>query len=212
MDDLRISRRLLTGGEIKELYEKKRDGGDLLAYYPLDGDARDRSGNERHGNGVGALGATDRLGRPGAAQRGEGLGLPAVESAEMAGGFTMNLWLRPDAAGRWQTLFGEAGGALILRLTPENRLELELAGERRQTGPLAAAGWTMVTLVNRVDERAAEVYVNGRLAGRCGHAHAWTGKFSGDWPADFAGAVDDARFYRRALTVEEIKEHFQESN
>ena len=72
----------------------------LEAYYPLDGDASDASGNGLDGTVVGATPAADRFGTPGAAFSFDGtayITTPFVPIYQQGDGLSISLWIACDA-------------------------------------------------------------------------------------------------------------------
>lgn len=62
LDEVRVYSRALSEQEVESLYKIESNSNPLIAYYPLDGDVNDISGNNNHATNNGASPTTDRFG------------------------------------------------------------------------------------------------------------------------------------------------------
>lgn len=142
-------------------------------------------------------------------------------SLELSGGMTLEAWVEPTALGTdWRTV--------LVKEQPPDDLAYALYANTGKTGPsahvftndaerllkdatvLAADRWTH--LATSYDGTTLRLYVNGvqvASAAVNGLIAASNGalKIGGNtiWNEWFAGAIDDVRVYKRALTAAEIK-------
>jgi hypothetical protein len=189
---------------------------ELVAYYPMDGDARDHSGQGHHGMAQAVTFTHD-------AQRGQ-VGFFNGDNAyirvtrspalEFTGPFTLAAWINPHATDGWRTIlikkFNIAGYSLYLA----NALcRFEVAGKRGETGELSGRQWTHVAGI--YDGTNLLQYINGVKANILPGGvmtNSATDLCIGCWslpgqPRErlFKGYLDDVRLYARALSNEEIK-------
>ncbi|MBC6491805.1 hypothetical protein BC349_12150 [Flavihumibacter stibioxidans] len=73
----------------------------LVAYYPLNGDGNDKSGNDYHLTIVGTTTTTDRFGGPNSAYKfngstGDYMIIPSLPKADNMRQFTVSLWIKPS--------------------------------------------------------------------------------------------------------------------
>ena len=218
--------RIVEGkGEANAAANETAEG--LMAYYPLDGDAQDRSGNGNHGTVSGATPTADRAGVENAALHFDGID----DFIEVANSDTVNIhgetsltlaaWIKPDAAG------SSHGKAIVWKWGPRMEEDdqfvmafgrgtaffgLSDRASRIVTDRLPLREWSSLVGVYDVEARAIQVYVNGELdsmkrldaAIRKTEIPLYIGK--GETRSQsFAGDIDEVRVYNRALGRDEIQ-------
>jgi hypothetical protein len=199
---------------------------ELLARYPLDGDARDVTGGE-DGVVVGARPAEDRHGDP----RGS-LGFTGKEHVNLGlreepERFTISAWIRPARVDRELVIFAKRSTArgprdrwLELRVEPRGRIALSLPGGLRpqglrSTAAVAPGRWVHVTAA--FDGERATLFIDGRADAEATLEPFDASRgpaFVGARPDDsgkrarpgtgFEGRLDDVRLYRGALDGVEV--------
>ena len=101
-----------TGGVLLE---------DLVVWYPLNGDAKDFSGNANHGTVHEAVSVANRFGNPNAAYRFQGtsyIDCGNDSSVQITDAFTISVWIRPDA-------FNSGNGGIVSKFQ-----HIQLSNER----------------------------------------------------------------------------------
>lgn len=200
--------------------------GDLVAFYPFNGDAADASGHGHNGTVNGAVPAADRFGHASSAYAFDGstasVVVPNDTGLNFQNAITVNLWVRPAAmyAGREQYIIshGNWQNRWKLSVTPgSNALRWTVKNAASQTRDLdSSSPLVLDSLMNvtvRYDGADMEIYVNGALDA--------FGAFSGpinttsyaltvgqDLPSDnqydFNGVLDDIRIYNYGLSPGQI--------
>ncbi|BDG05380.1 LamG domain-containing protein [Anaeromyxobacter oryzae] len=206
------------------------DRGELLASYPLDGDARDAAG-QADGRIVGAVKpAEDRGGDPRGALLLGGRDYVDLGVRVEPEQFTLAAWVRPARVDRdlvvlskWSSAPGPKDRFLELRIDAGGRVTLAIPGgpggrpqQVRSTRPLAANRWAH--LAASFDGERAVLYVDGAA-----DAEATFSAFdasqgpvllgarpdaSGKRPrlgTFFEGRLDDVRIYRGVLEDREVQ-------
>ncbi len=189
----------------------------LIAAYALDGDARDRSGNNRHGTVQGAKAGADRFGHAGAAMQFDGrafIELPIDINPGTTPRLTFTAWVRADdsnpihqvmshddggydrslgidtrGGGPGWSLFTGSGGVLGVKAVEKGR-------------------WTFLAGVWDQTTHKARLHVDGQMFEKGGDSGNSGYKLNlGRNPGygeHFIGAIDDVRLYDRALDTNEI--------
>lgn len=193
----------------------------LLAHYAMDGDAKDASGNLRHGTmGAGVTAASDRHGTPSSALAFDGGGgLVDIGQLDLTGAFTIAAWIRPDF---------QSVGAIVSRFSGPQGYELLYAGQQldncmrlHTSGLRGTIGFdcttslplgTWVHVVGTYDGTSVgRIYLNGVLAAQgsgllpdlSGGPNTLIGRSA--WGAQtFQGVIDEVRIYSRALSSQDI--------
>lgn len=194
----------------------------LAAYYPLDGNANDSSGNGKHGVNLGANGAADRFGiANGACSFGGGSYINLTGNRPISGiqsAFTVSAWFNANNENLGNVfvhrghlrdvVLGKAqNGRAAWCVWDNGGMKHEL-----QSQPLPSGQW--LHAVGTYDGSMQRLYVNGNLVA----SNLWTGIV--DWDANyfsdgiaghptdtsyrFDGLIDDVRIYSRALTELEL--------
>lgn len=205
----------------------------LIAYYPFDGDAKDKSGNHNDGVMIGTRPTADRKGRLGSAMLfGEGKYITVPSSKSLNSPteqITIAAWVRVGEwfKNRWGTEFNIVGkGETIDKMA--YHFEFYSNNNKVCTGGLSVSDiggiecgyirgeWHHVVLSS--DGKIVRVYIDGAIVGagtagdrleRFGSTGSLyigrlpPGRGDRDWW--FLGAMDELRIYNRALSDDEIK-------
>ena len=209
--------------------------GDLVAYYPLDGDANDYSGYGNHGTIIGnVVPATDRKGNPNGAYRfpGEPFNYISVPDADVLhlNSFTISAWVYTDAENYGSGYLVDKGRDIT---NGTYRLNVRNVGATTQYGGINDAGidenptvnqWHMIT--GTVEGTQACYYLDGVLMDvktlsqpfSCTTTdpltlgmHYYTG-VSSNYAYDLLGVLDDVRIYNRVLSAQEVKNLYNIDN
>ena len=203
----------------------------LVAYYPFDGSASDRSGNDHNTTVHGAVLSADRQGSPNKAYSFDGIDDYIVVNDATAlrpNHITIACWISSAASGRMVILGktthadaqAEQYGLSLIDLTPTFSI-------KRNSGGVSAEGWHQVNVPSGIaltqwSHLAAtwnglklKIYLNGEL--RKQNAEVPAGPIDnliggdlqiGRWllshPFHFAGKMDEIRIYNRALSSQEV--------
>jgi len=193
-------------------------GPGLIAAYPLDGDGRDASGNNRHGNVQGAKSTADRFGRAGGAMQFDGrsfIELPLDINPAVYPRLTFTAWVRPDDASPVRQVMSHDNGGYDRSLGIDTRGGghgwSAFAGSGGVLGfkPVEKGRWTFVAAVWDQPARKVRLVVDDTVLEKDGEAGSSDRKLSlGRNPGygeHFVGAIDDVRLYGRALDQNEIR-------
>lgn len=204
----------------------------LVAYYPLDGNARDASGYGKHGVVKGAELTADRFGRKNHAYSFDGKNAHIrVEGGDrlfFKGSVTVSCWVYPRAVvpyqswvamsymkakrSQWRTGFGTGKksewGFTETVADGNGKIWADYLVTNSEI-PLNA--WTHVTTVANQETGEITMYKNGQKAGRIdqlkpcieGKTFLFIG-FQADNPVSFAGSIDEVRIYDTALDDDEV--------
>jgi hypothetical protein len=191
----------------------------LVAYYPLDGNVNDASGNGINGVAYNVSPTTDRLGQPSAAMlfrgtNGSYADLGAPLSLQFTGDFTVAAWVSFSGGTldpRIISYGADSGYELSTAGASSNRqFYVNLGGVRFFTSSGFSAGqWHFVAL--RVAGSTLTVFVDGGFV--MTNTVSAVPVFSGDLNLGrkslggdnfWGGAIDELRFYNRALSDSEV--------
>ena len=158
--------------------------GPPVAHYPLDGDARDASGNDHHGTSSGVEPGEDRFGNESGALVFQGeqdrIDLPH-QVLDGLGDVSVSLWLKTTNRGEQAIVSGANGdndNEYILYQMREDRFRLFSHGRWGSTryecdvdvDPIADGGWHHIVWVRNASEGSSDFYVDGAgQKGICGH-------------------------------------------
>jgi len=100
MDEIRIYNKALSPAVVAQLYKEPTKG--LIAYWPLNGNANDLSGNGHNGSLNNVTPTTDRFGNANSAYYFDGvtsyISVPDSSTLRLSGGnFTLNAWIKMDS-------------------------------------------------------------------------------------------------------------------
>ncbi len=197
--------------------------GELVAYYPFDGNANDASGHGNNGTVRSAILVADRRGTPNSAYLFDGstnyIDVPNSASLNFQQSTTINFWMKIGA-------FYEREQYPISHGNWENRLKVSISNRR--------ARWTVKTTLGTKDVDTEtelltntwynitalysgsdfEIYLDGELDGFT----SWSGTIlpttialtigqvlPGNQSYNFNGVLDDMRMYNYALSVDSIQ-------
>jgi len=196
----------------------------LVAYYPLNGNANDASGNWNNGRVVGAKPCRDRFGKANAAFRFNGVGNYISFTSVPLNKFdnwTLSAWINPSSINQYAMVVclgfddgnigdGFAFGMTLGSFNPGNHLTGVLGGVKwiptEYTFPSPDVWYHVVMLRN---DGVTKFFVNGVQTANTESSTplaptAFTiGSASGI--RFFKGMIDDVRIYNRALSASEIK-------
>jgi hypothetical protein len=221
---------LSNKGQILILVKNFDDEGQLIAWYPCNGNANDKSGNEHHGTTKGAILTADFDGKPlssyyfnGGAQHIEVKNAPMLNFQD---GITLSVWCKPN-------LEADKEKFIISHGSWQNRWKLSIT-------PAGNLRWTINTLSRIVDldtdfvmktdsiyhigasydGKTMMLYVNGHL----NTFKTLTGKIRtsslplligqmlpSDANYNFKGIIDEVKIYDFALKPLEIEKLYQQS-
>jgi len=191
----------------------------LIAYYPLNGDANDASGNGLHGTpdalssfAPGVVGQAVYLHE-------SGVLLPVIDFTAMSA-FTISLWARisPESGPECLICYSDDGGGGVFiyneaTTPPKYQFHPGLgSGVLAQPSSYSPEDWHLYTLVYTAGSVLA--YIDGQLMGTATGTvwqrqhraalgvHWWSGGFNSS--SLLTGAIDEVRIYNRALAPSEI--------
>ena len=207
-----------TAGTSAVTPPKTITGADLIAAYPLDGDARDASGNNHHGSAQGARATADRFGRAGGAMLFDGksfIELPLDINPGVYPRLTFTAWVRADDTSPTRQVMSHDNGGY------DRSLGIDTRGGGHGWSAFAGSGgvlgfrsvdkgrWTFVAGVWDQPARKVRLVVDDAVMEKDGELGGSDRKLSlGRNPGygeHFVGAIDDVRLYGRALDMGEIR-------
>ncbi|MBI9030463.1 hypothetical protein JEZ13_00465 [bacterium] len=200
----------------------------LIAYYPLNGNAYDESGNGNHGEVYGATPTTDRFGYVDSAYEFDGINdyidLLTTTTITSNNDWTFSAWvLSNDTSGYCgfaNKRYWDSNTVSFHAQKDEdnNIFSMQLSQTNdNQTGTTVPYGWHLVLVSYESTENVAHFYLDGIFI------NSWIpqGSFTNSQPlqlgltkqADYSytgyyydGLIDDVRIYNRALSQAEISE------
>lgn len=205
----------------------KNQTGDLVAYYPFNGNANDESGNGHHGTVSGAALVEDRFGNANRAYYFDGLDdyirIPNQPGLNFQQAITVNFWMKigqvydreayPLSHGNWENRWKISitnGGARWTAKT-NRAINAGIKDLDSKTKFITDKWYNITALYSGSD---FEVYVNGELDS----FSSWSGAIlqttidlmigqvlPNNRNYNFKGVIDDVRLYDYALSVAEIK-------
>ncbi len=192
--------------------------GDLLAYYPFNGNAEDASGNGHHGEDQQVQLIPDRFGNPDSAYRFDGLKsviqVPAGNGFDLTPDFTIGMFLKISIATR-------SSDVMLINKHQANRntdgswwLALEKPGKTLRFGATGASDfefvkasqdlslnqWQCVFYTYSQSSQNWRFFVEPNLDMYIGAEQTQAGELQNF----FAGDLDDLMFFQRRLSAEEI--------
>jgi hypothetical protein len=228
-----ISAALITVGVLAASPPMGADLSDgLVAHYPLDANALDRTANHLDGIVNGATPTSDRFGAADRACAFDGMDdeitIPGTENLNFSsGGFTLCAWIALTGPNADKCVVGKHAcgtpNGYFLGVTANKPVFLvgstDYSKERIYGPPLQAdAAWHFV--VGVYDGQIQYLYVDGQLVAaqalnydyttstllKIGNLSPGTTSCAGSYGMYFGGKVDDVRIYNRALSASEIAE------
>ncbi len=206
--------------------------GKLVAYYPLDGNSNDLSGNGHDGTVHGAVPTEDRSGNSNSAFYFDGANdyvqIPNHDSLNFREAISINFWMRVDelltreaftiSHGSWQNRW-----KVSIIPKPDNRVRWTIntgEGIVDLDSDLQVKTGLWYNVTTFYDGSDFELYINGQL----NSFSTWSGLINtttydltvgqmlpNNSSYNFKGALDDIRIYDYGLSVEEIKNLYQGS-
>ncbi len=201
--------------------------GDLVAYYPFNGNANDASGNGNHGTVSGATLVADRFGQANRAYAFDGVDdyirIPNQPVLNFQQAITINLWMKigqfydreayPISHGnwenRWKVSITNGGGRWTVKTN--HSVNAGIKDLDSKTKFVADKWYNLTALYSGAD---FEIYVNGELDA----FSSWAGALlqttidlmigqvlPNNRNYNFNGVIDDVRIYNYALSVAEIE-------
>ena len=196
----------------------------LAAYFPLDGDATDKSGNGNNGSIHGAVAVVDRKGNAKGAfsfnGKGSKIEIPNSPTVNISGSLTISAWIKPAkkdpyaswvskaqwGASQWRVGFGGGESQWGLTLYTTDWKDYLLKDSAIPLGQ-----WSHVVVCADQTLGRMTYYVNGQPVGEMsnlltfipGNGPLLIGEQRDDH-AFFNGAIDDVRIYKRMLGKREV--------
>jgi len=220
----------------------------LIAYYPFNNNTSDLSGHSHDGIASNLVSTTDRNGKPNAAYYFDGsssiIRVPDAAELRLSGiDFTINSWIKlgsynmsygsividkREATSQSGWEFGVAGyGDLtnyvnnyaIATYSVSGGNDPYIAGQTR----MDTVSWHMMTLVYKVGEQTATIYIDGKLDNSVTNIPTPNPNISSDmyigadnpnnWTGYFVkGKLDDIRIYNRAVKASEVQKLYGLTN
>ena len=204
----------------------KAQSGNLVAFYPFNGDAKDGSGFHHDGRINGGSFVSDRFGRPSSAFAFDGtstsIAISNDSTLNFQSGITVNFWMTvrafydreqyPISHGNWQNRWKVSISSKHLRWTIKTPIGTKDLDSETELSPDSL--YNVTVCYNGAD---IEVYLNGALDA----FSSWSGAMlrttydltiGQDLPGDnnynFNGVLDNIRIYDYAASVQQIASLF----
>ncbi len=199
--------------------------GDLIAYYPFNGDAQDVSGFEHHGTVSGAKLTEDRFGNPNNAYLFNGVSdfirVQNTDELNFQDAISISFWMKAGV------LYSDREAHPISHGSWQNRWKISITDKRirwtirTSDRPVDLDSKTVLTIdeyyhvVTVYDGNDLEIYINGELDAFSSYAgqilttsiELTIGQvLPNEQRYNFNGVLDDIRIYNYALSVPEIRE------
>ncbi|RIJ48853.1 T9SS C-terminal target domain-containing protein [Maribellus luteus] len=197
---------------------------DLVAYYPLDGDATDASGNGHDGAVNGATPTEDRNGAPNSAylfDGNDGILIQHSDALNMSEALSFSCWIKPTVLQN-AMIFGKSNYTTatnyLLRIQSDGNLQWEYNGFlNTTTKPLEADKWYYIVVTANNPGEHRQIYVNGQLVAETTSSSGPFGSITNPLTIGYAsrgaeyfkGAIDDLRMYNKVLSPAEIFQLYQ---
>ncbi|MFK8068985.1 MAG: LamG-like jellyroll fold domain-containing protein [Gammaproteobacteria bacterium] len=170
----------------------------LVGHYEFNGNANDTSGNNKHGNAIGAVLTNDRFGNPNRAYRFDGtssrIELPTIYTQDQDP-LTISAWINPTANSQIGTIFGEyvanggvtsgdtrnffilshngSAGTMNFDQYAPTQGGVAIGGGLGSNWWTHRGGWFHIALVKNND--FVSMYINGLLIGSKAHSETYSG-------------------------------------
>ncbi|MBC8051486.1 MAG: LamG domain-containing protein [Sphingobacteriaceae bacterium] len=238
LDDISIHGNALNAQQIKTLYLSNKSDNKLIAYWPMDGDGKDISGNGNHATLFNLTHTRDRSCNIGGALFFNGVDGYATVADKISlrlnnTDFTLNTWIKMQT---YNTSYGSV--ILSKRIAGINSgwswgvagYFSNFSGVYSTTfgpggGNVNALGtttiplnsWHMITSVYNVVNKSLAIYVDGELdnisyglmtPNEAITSALYIGKDEATGIYYMHGALDDIRIYGKALSVDEVKSFY----
>ena len=233
IDDIRIYNKALSETEINALYHEggwtgNEPEGELVAYYPFNGNANDESGNDNDGTNNGAMLTTDRFGNENSAMSFDGVD-DFVETSDYTDrwdNWSTSIWFRTNSENSFQIMLGRELQGIYndfeIHYNPygNNKLLVETDGSQNNQfysiSEISSNKWC--SLIATYDGVSKKIYINGTLDNQQEDNDALIdlvaplliGRHPGENGRYFDGKLDDIRIYNKALTEIEINDLYHE--
>jgi len=199
----------------------------LVLHLPLEGDAKDHSGNDLHGTAQGGVRYVSAGSGKAASFTGTQRNVIANNSKlQLTGSMTAAMWLRPSAfGGRRNPLDKCWGGEMSVTIEPNGIVNFYYGITGKNSGtfatlptktPLTLGRWVHLCAVRNMKTRKQRWYIDGKLHNevpaqfpkaaasamplQIGRGYTGTG---------YAGLIKDVRLYRRAISAEEAADLYK---
>lgn len=201
--------------------------GDLVAYYPFNGNANDESGNGNHGTVSGAILVADRFGQANHAYSFDGVDdyirIPNRPGLNFQQAITISFWMKigqfydreayPLSHGNWENRWKVSitNGGTRWTVKTNHPVNAGIKDLDSKTKFVVNKWYNLTALYSGAD---FEIYVNGELD----NFSSWAGAIlqttidlmigqvlPNNRNYNFKGVIDDVRIYDYALSVAEIK-------
>ena len=195
---------------------------DLLAYYPLDGNVKDSSGNGFDGVPTGVLKpVANKNGKPYSALYFNGSEFNAnINNTHFNQDFTISMSVQLEAFTSQYAKLIWGNNCIVLEYLRDNNPRVvsfylynpSIGGFGNLSGVLNFTDWNHIAITN--SNGSSSLFINGTFLNKTLTARPSLGtgstnyiKFGGAAadPHQFKGNMDNIRIYKRALTAEEIK-------
>ncbi|MBN1384111.1 MAG: hypothetical protein JW983_04415 [Elusimicrobia bacterium] len=192
----------------------------LIAYYPFNKNARDESGNNRHGQVYGAKLTKDRLGNQNSAYSFDGIDdyiySPVNINPDVFPELTIAAWVCPDSNVPIKQIVSHDNGQGDRSFGIDYRgggigwSAFCAAGGVLGFKPVKVGEWTFVAVTYDQIKRKIELYVNGEKITKRGKlGRGWKHIRIGSNPSFgeyFSGDIDEVYIYNRVLSQNEINQ------
>uniref|UniRef100_UPI00321796AE LamG-like jellyroll fold domain-containing protein n=1 Tax=uncultured Draconibacterium sp. TaxID=1573823 RepID=UPI00321796AE len=196
----------------------------LVAYYPLDGDATDASGNGHDGTVSGATLTEDQNGTANSAylfDGNDGISIQHSDELNMSEALSFSCWIKP-AVLQNAMIFGKSNYTTatnyLLRIQSDGNLQWEYNGYlNTTTRPLEADRWYNIVVTANNPGGHRQIYINGQLIAESTSSSGPFGSITNPLTIGYAsrgaeyfkGAIDDLRMYNKVLSPPEIFQLYQ---
>ncbi len=214
--------------------EIKIDG--LVAYYPFDNNAKDKSGNKNNGKAYGATLCSDRKGNVNSAYSFDGeddfILAPDSKSLRIKDQITISVWFKTDFALPFAGLVGkidpeEPRRGYLMDITDKNKVRSDLSIDHSKA--IGKAIFSTNEVVDNVWHHALMTYngtelklfIDGNLDSKIDYNKGFEatdqplfiGWDQNRWLSHrhFKGSIDDVRLYNRSLSDEEVLKLYHEN-
>ncbi len=191
----------------------------LVAYYPLDGDATDASENEHDGTVSGATPTEDRNGTANSAylfDGNDGILIQHSDELNMSGALSFSCWIKPSVLQN-AMIFGKSNYTsatnYLLRIQSDGNLQWEYNGFlNTTTKPLEADKWYHIAVTANNPGEHRKVFVNGQLVAETTSSSGPFGSITNPLSIGYAsrnaeyfrGAIDEIKMFDKELSAAEV--------